>query len=152
MAGVSEWDTAIAQFMQTNVPTVRRIDSLAYARLLMRTYDIRYLIVLDEHGPAGVVWERDLRAHSVLDKIVDLATRGDKVKIEEVMRPRVPQVSAIASAREVLRVLRSHPAGCVAVMDQDRLLGVVAASELIRRLMDQPGGTGSSGAAPGSQS
>ena len=149
MARMNEWGTAIAQFMQINAPTVRQSDSIAHARLLMRTYDVRYLIVMDEQGPAGVVWERDLRAHSVMDKYIELATRGDKVNVEEVMRPRVPQVTAMTSAREVLRVLRAHPAGCVAVMDQDKLLGVVAASELIRRLMDQPAGAGSSGAASG---
>jgi CBS domain-containing protein len=122
----------VQDVMTRRVETISEGESVSDARERMRRRRIRHLVVLRDHRVAGVVSSRDLDS-------VDLS-RGAPL-VEEVMASPAVSVSPDATLRQAANLLRGRTIGCLPVMEEDRLVGIVTTTdllELIGRGVERP--------------
>jgi acetoin utilization protein AcuB len=112
----------VQDVMSKNVVSVPREMGVAAARERLRTEEIDHLVVVDGGRVVGVVAGRDiLRA-------------TDDAPLAEVMSRRVATVSPEATLRRAAGVMRGRAVGCLPVVDEGRLVGIVTTSDLLTAL------------------
>jgi CBS domain-containing protein len=145
----------LSDIMSVEVKTIAQDATVVEARTLMNSAGVRHLIVLDRGAVVGVLSDRDLGGRVS-------ASRGDyeNLPVSEVMSPHVVSLPPDATIRQAANRLRGHGIGCLAIMDDGDLLGIVTTSdllELIGRGVQRPiegsvkwtmGGRGHRGARP----
>ncbi|MCP3130042.1 CBS domain-containing protein [Shewanella sp. KJ2020] len=126
----------IADIMSTRVVTVEMDDRLSVAKEIFDQANFHHLLVVDERKLEGVLSERDLlRAISP-----NLGSSAETVKDLETLQKRVHQVMTrnpvtIASHINLdtaTRILLEHNIGCLPVLEQGELVGIVTWKDLLR--------------------
>lgn len=106
--------------------------SLSDAYALMRERGIRHLPIVNEGRLVGVVTDRDLRlATSSLQSTPFQATAS----VMQVMSSPVVTAAALDPVEEGARLMRRQKIGCLPVLDDDRLVGIVTGTDLLDALM-----------------
>lgn len=125
----------VRDLMSSEVETLEPNDDIDLASMLMRLDRLRHLPVVDEDGIVGIVSDRDvLRAQqSVLgDGDHDARRRfAMSIKAGDVMTPNVDTISPDASALEAAQVLREKGYGCLPVVDDGKLVGIVTPTDFL---------------------
>jgi CBS domain-containing protein len=98
------------------------------AAVLMSSHMGGCLIVVDVDVPVGIVTERDF-VRRVVAKKLPLDT-----KISEIMSKPLVTVDADASLRDAARIMSSNKIRRLAVLDQNKLIGIVVAADFVRNL------------------
>jgi CBS domain-containing protein len=91
----------------------------------MKSLRIRHLVVLDGRDVAGVVSSRDLDA-------MGLSVGGPSV--QDVMTYPAMAVGPDATIRKAANLLRGRTMGCLPVMDEGRLVGILTTTDLLELL------------------
>lgn len=126
----------IADIMSTRVVTVEMDDRLSVAKEIFEQANFHHLLVVDERKLEGVLSERDLlRAISP-----NIGSSAETVKDLETLQKRVHQVMTrnpvtIASHINLdtaTRILLEHNIGCLPVLEQGELVGIVTWKDLLR--------------------
>jgi CBS domain-containing protein len=120
----------VGQFMITDLVTVRPHDLVDLAASLMDWERLRYIPVEDDHGQlVGVVSYRGL---------VKLVARGamhgqstETVAVHTIMKRDPLTVTSHTSTLDAIRLMRQARVGCLPVVDDGRLVGLVTEAELI---------------------
>ena len=126
----------VQEIMSTDVKTVSRSVTVASARGLMRLGGIHHLLVVEEGRVVGVVSDLDLGG--------PVATRrgdGGATPIADVMSEHVVTAPADATVRQAANLLRGHGIGCLAIVADEKPVGIVTISdllELIGRGVERP--------------
>jgi CBS domain-containing protein len=129
----------VSDAMSPNVKTVERNDALSIADDVMRMARIRHIVVVDEDRPgeiAGVLSQRDL-FHGALARALGYGTSGarkvlETVPVKEVMSSSPITIDAGATLAEAARRMLEHTIGCLPVIDEGRLVGIVTESDFVR--------------------
>ena len=129
----------VSDAMSPNVKTVERNDALSIADDVMRMARIRHIVVVDEDRPgeiAGVLSQRDL-FHGALARALGYGTCGarkvlETVPVKEVMSSSPITIDAGATLAEAARRMLEHTIGCLPVIDEGRLVGIVTESDFVR--------------------
>jgi acetoin utilization protein AcuB len=126
----------LADIMSSEVKTIGPGASVAEARTLMGVAHVRHLVVVDDGFVVGVLSDRDLGGRVS-------ASRGDggAGRVEDVMSPHVVSMGPDATIRQAANRLRGRGVGCLAVMEDGRLRGIVTTTdllELIGRGVERP--------------
>ena len=108
--------------MSRDFATVRPDDNLATARSLLRSTQTQHLLVLDGESVVGVVSMRDLPG------------RKETMLVREVMTPEVAAIDAGASLRRAATLMVRSTTGCLPVIVDGRVAGVITTSDLMRVL------------------
>jgi acetoin utilization protein AcuB len=133
----------ITPFVRRTVVTVKPLDSVRHARELLERHRINQLPVVVDGRVVGIVTDRDLR--DAFPSVFDSARRlrrhpeldPDRVPVRDVMAVRVVTLPAAASVTEAAAVLRRERIGAAPIVDaEQRLLGIVTRSDLLRALME----------------
>lgn len=116
----------IAGIMETRVVTIRVGDRVRAARDLMRRHRVRHLPVVDYRDRlVGLVEEQDVQA-------VEGAVGGfDYVPIARVMTRHPITVTPWTRMQHAARVLRSRGLGCLPVVMNGQLVGIVTGRDLL---------------------
>ncbi|HWA76179.1 MAG TPA: CBS domain-containing protein [Polyangiaceae bacterium] len=128
---------SVRDVMTRDVVTLDRNDKLLVADDLMRLGRIRHLPVVDEEGRlAGIVSQRDL-FHSGLIKALGYGTHAqrqalDMVVVKEAMRSEVVTTTPDTPLREAARLMLERKIGCLVVLDDSRLAGILTESDFVR--------------------
>jgi predicted transcriptional regulator len=112
----------IAEIMTSKVICVAPDDPLSVAREHFRVNDIHHLLVLERAKVVGVISLREL-----IGKPLD-ATVGS------VMLRNVMTVGPDSSTREVAAAMIGRGHGCVPVVENGRVAGIVTTTDLLRVL------------------
>jgi CBS domain-containing membrane protein len=134
----------VGDLMATDLFTIQATDSLHQARLLMSREHIRHLPVVDQEGAfVGLLSQRDVLAStvSVLAEMDgdDLASLESAIPVGEVMTTHVQAISADADLREAAEYLLEHKIGCLPVVMDHQLAGILTEADFLRlflRLLD----------------
>jgi acetoin utilization protein AcuB len=129
--------------MQRKVITVQRGDSVELAQTLMAMNDIRHLPVLDGERLVGIISDSDVRGMMVPQR----AGRGRAARpeafylpadrrVEEAMTADPAWVSPGADIEDAARALLDRKIGCLPVLERDRVVGVITASDILRVFME----------------
>ena len=108
--------------MSRHVVSIAAETTVAEARERFRTNEIDHLVVVDGKRVAGVVAGKDI-----------LGVRDDKT-IADVMRHEVVTIDPEATLRRAAGVMRGRDVGCLPVVDDGRLVGIVTTSDLLTAL------------------
>lgn len=127
----------VREVMTPAPATVRPETTVAAAWRLMQRRRIRHLPVLDPRGRLiGIVSERDLR-----ERLLDEATQAELAgsagagpPVEAVMTWGAVTVRPDTALREAARVMHQRRLGALPVVERDRLVGILTATDLLRVL------------------
>lgn len=111
--------------------TVRPDDDLALAAQLMSWSNVRHLPVVARGEVVGIVSERDLLGWRQLG-----AKAAGSAPIEDVMRRPPVTVDADAPLATAVSVMVGRNLGCLPVLDQGQLVGIITTTDLLRRDLD----------------
>jgi CBS-domain-containing membrane protein len=91
---------------------------------LMRTKDIRHLVVTDASGVVGVLSDRDAGGRQ------GAPVRRNRT-VAELMTPRVVTVPPATTMRKAANLMRGRSIGCLVVADRHRIVGIVTVADLL---------------------
>jgi CBS domain-containing protein len=123
---------SIEAIMSTNLITVSPSATLAEARTLMHENRIHHLPVLDGDKLIGLITLTNVLAAT--DSFLrDDGSRihADEIGISDAMVTDVATVSVSASLRHAALFLEKHKIGCLPVMDNDELVGIITDTDFV---------------------
>ena len=132
-------ELTVADLMTRGVRTVGPNDKLVIADELMRLGRFRHAAVLDQDGRlAGVLSQRDIFFSALAWSLGqgEAAHRKalEAVAVKEVMRSEPITVAPDAPIAEAARRLREHQIGCLPVLDNQRLVGILTEGDFLALL------------------
>lgn len=122
--------------MSTDVATVGRNDELTIADDIMKMKRLRHLPVLEEGRLVGILTQRDL-FHAALSTALNFGQKAQKeflktVVVKEVMTDEVETIDPGADIKEAARRMLEHKVGCLPVVQDGKLVGLVTETDLLR--------------------
>ncbi len=128
---------SVRDVMTAEVTTLKRNEKLTLADDLMHLGRIRHLPVLDDYGQqlVGIVSQRDL-FRSALAKALGYGESAqrkllDTFSVKEVMITDVITTTPDTPLIEAARVLMEHKIGCLPVVENGRLVGIVTEGDFV---------------------
>lgn len=130
----------VSSIMSHPVIALQADHSIHFAISLMRAERIRHLPVVDgRHRLVGLVTQRDLISaeSSLLSAPFDAqhSEASLSVPVSEVMRTGVWAVDVDTPVLEAARILRDHKFGCLPVLDEEKLVGILTAEDFLTLLV-----------------
>ena len=129
----------VRDLMQPDVVTLRSADTLDLADDIMRLGRIRHLPVVDDGGRVvGILSQRDL-FRAALSSLLQLGRRAEqeflaKVPVGAAMTPGVFTIGPDASVRSAVRLMLDRKIGCLPVVADGKLIGLLGESDCLRHL------------------
>jgi len=126
----------IDEFMTTTPYTLRETDSLYQARKIMTEKHVRHIPVTDENNHLlGLVTQRDILAITGYAPALPIEDESDAVdksiRLSEVMISNVSTIQKTDSLREAAMYLQSHKYGCLPVVSDGCLVGIITDSDFV---------------------
>lgn len=119
-------------FMTKHVQTIVHSVSVEEAIRKMAERNVGSLVVLSGRDPIGILSERDL--------VTQLMAKGripENTFVADVMSGEIVRFSPEESLREAARVMNSKR-NRLLVSDNDRIIGIVTATDIVRAINDMP--------------
>jgi CBS domain-containing membrane protein len=130
-------DLKVRDIMTADATTLKRNDKLSLADDIMLLGRIRHLPVVDDGGEVlvGIVSQRDL----FRDALAHALGYGrhaqrkilDSILVKEVMTTEVATTSPETALVEAARILTERKIGCLPVVEQGRLVGILTESDFV---------------------
>lgn len=111
----------VAAVMTTTLVVVDPDQPLESAARTMARYSIRHLPVVEDGELVGLVSQRDL-----------LGARDGDAIVRDVMTDRCAVTRPDASACEAARAILTMKVGCLPVIDEGKLVGIVTETDFVR--------------------
>jgi CBS domain-containing protein len=126
----------VRELMTTDVATIGRNDELTIGDDIMKMKRLRHLPVVEEGRLVGMLTQRDL-FHAALSTALDFGEKAQKgflktVVVKEVMTDEVLTIDPGADVKEAARLLIEHKIGCLPVVENGKLVGLVTVTDLLR--------------------
>ena len=124
---------SISEVMSTDLITVAPSASLAEARTLMQEHRIHHLPVTDEDNSlVGLLTLTDvLAATDSRLRNEDSRIHATDICIREVMVTDIATVTQAASLRQAALFLETHRIGCLPVVDNGKLEGIITDTDFV---------------------
>ena len=137
----------VAKRMMRNPVSVDENDSMKKAMDLLRDREIRHLPVLKGGDKlVGIVSERDIKQASPSPatalEIREIYYLLDKVKVKQIMTRRPYTISANAPVEEAALIMREKKIGCLPVVDDGRLVGILTETDILDAFIESMGVSG----------
>jgi acetoin utilization protein AcuB len=131
--------------MTPNPITITEDTSHADALRLVRERAIRRLPVLDRQGRlVGIVAEKDLLyaapSPATTLSVYELHYALARLKVKQIMTHDVVTTTPETTIEEAARVMAERKIGCLPVMEDDRLVGIITETDLFKSLLMLFGG------------
>ena len=117
----------LREIMSSRVITVESKEAASVAWSRMQRQRIRHLVVTENRRLVGVLSERDLGGRSGVE------TRKGRV-VQDLMTPRVASAEPKTTLRQAAHLMRGRLVGCLPVLDEDRLVGIATATDVLEEL------------------
>ena len=124
--------------MRRGVVTVQRDESVDRAQTLMARHGFRHLPVLEGERLVGVISDRDVRGTLVRQQRGACGTRADRgyflvpgVRVGEVMSTDPVCIGPGADLEEAARLLITRKIGCLPVVDEGRVVGIITETDIL---------------------
>ena len=133
----------VADVMTRPLVTIQSDTTVAAAWTIMRERQVRHLPVLDGHRRLiGMLTDHDLR-RVVLGRCEregpdELRALLAGLRVDEVMTWAVVTVTPERDIREAARMMRDYEVGGLAVVSEDKVVGILTATDLIRAVVGSP--------------
>lgn len=137
----------VSKRMMRNPVYVDENDSMKKAMDLLKEREIRHLPVLkDGDKLVGIVSERDIKLASPSPatalEIREIYYLLDKVKVKQIMTRRPYTVSSSAPIEEAALIMREKKIGCLPVVEEGRLVGILTETDILDAFIESMGVSG----------
>jgi CBS domain-containing protein len=127
--------------MTKDVFTLNQLESLSAAKDLMDLARIRHIPIVDDQGKfVGLLTHRDILAATISGLAgIDRETQDEiesGIPIREIMQTDVVTVSAELSLKEAARLLLEEKYGCLPVVCEEKLCGIITEADFLRLTID----------------
>lgn len=132
-------NTTVGEMMTREVKSLKVEQTLLEAMQFLRENDVRHIPILEGERLVGVLTDRDIKRatpsaldpnqREVWERIVTETT------LARVMTRDPSTLGPQASMREVLRAFVEDRIGCMPVMADGKLVGIVTAADLFRTML-----------------
>jgi len=127
----------VADIMITEVISLKVNDDLYQGRMTLQKYGIRHIPVLNEDNTyAGLLTQKDLLnyAFRTVEKygFAKLEHREKRTFVHEVMCHDCPTVTSITPLREAGEYFLQNKQGCLPVVDERQLVGIITPVDFVR--------------------
>ena len=127
-----EWEhgyRTVGQFMSTDLFTVKPDDLIDLAASVMDWRHIRHVPVEDEGGRlVGLITHRGL-LHLIGNG--NRSTQSEPITVRQIMVTNPLTVSSATSSLEAIEIMRRNRVGCLPVVDDDQLVGIVTSYDFL---------------------
>ncbi len=136
--------TRVGDLATKKVVTLKRNQQLSVADDLMKQKRIRHLPVLDEWDKVcGIVSQRDL-FRGALVRALGFGSRAEEqmlktLLVKEVMTEEVFTTTADATLAEAAGTMLKRGVGCLPVLDDGKLVGILTESDFLKVFAQPPG-------------
>jgi CBS domain-containing protein len=132
LGGAGDWSRrrqTVAQLMSTDLFTAHPEDPIDLAASVMEWRHIRHVPVEDDEGRlVGLISHRDLLRLLAQG----LLSRGAKeVTVKEIMTRDLLTITPETPALEAMAIMRRRKVGCLPVLENDRLVGIITAYDFL---------------------
>lgn len=134
----------VCDVMTREVYTLRHDKKVNIVKEIMDWANVRHVPIVDEeHRVVGLVTHRDLLRASIsaLDSSVPVSERGQhlwQIPVSELMCTEVRTISPDMSVRHTARIMREDKIGCLPVVDDGKLVGIVTEADLLALIEHLP--------------
>ena len=130
----------VKDLMATEVATVARNDELSLANDIMKMKRIRHLPVVEDGKLVGILTQRDL-FHAALSSAMGFGQKASDeflktVPAKEVMTDEVITIGPGEDVKEAARRMLEHKIGCLPVVEDGKLVGLIAESDFLRLVVE----------------
>ncbi|PWB62742.1 MAG: hypothetical protein C3F14_09415 [Deltaproteobacteria bacterium] len=137
----------VSKRMMRNPVFVDENDSMKKAMDLLKEREIRHLPVLrDGEKLVGILSERDIKQASPSPatalEIREIYYLLDKVKVKQIMTRRPYTVSSSAPIEEAALIIREKKIGCLPVVEDGRLVGILTETDILDAFIEAMGVSG----------
>ena len=134
----------VAKRMMRNPVFVDEDDSMKKAMDLLKERDIRHLPVLKGGETlVGILTERDIKQASPSPatalEIREIYYLIDKVKVKQIMTRRPYTISPTAPIEEAALIMRDKKIGCLPVIEEGRLVGILTETDILDSFLEAMG-------------
>ena len=128
----------VREIMSTGIEVVDRNDNLLTVEERMATKQLRHLPVLEQGDIVGMVTQRDL-FKAAMSSAMGYGEKAQKaylqsVRVKEIMTYPVVTVSPDTSVAAAAEMIITQGVGCLPVVDDHQLIGIVTKTDLLRCL------------------
>ena len=113
----------LQDFMSRDVETTTAKDTIETAYQKMKLNGIRHLVVMEGNTVVGILSERDLSNLSERER--------ENQTVQGVMEIRVATASPDTTVREAANLMRGRTIGCLPVLENHKLVGIVTTTDLL---------------------
>ncbi len=118
----------VERFMARDLFTVRPEDIIDFAASLMNWKHIRHVPVEDDSGNLiGLISSRELLEILANDNLKN----KDAIAVRDIMKTDVATISPETSSLEALKIMREKNIGCLPVVKENKLIGIVTAHDFL---------------------
>ncbi|HEY7528268.1 MAG TPA: CBS and ACT domain-containing protein [Candidatus Deferrimicrobiaceae bacterium] len=137
----------VSKRMMRNPVFVDENDSMKKAMDLLKEREIRHLPVLkDGEKLVGILTERDIKQASPSPatalEIREIYYLLDKVKVKQIMTRRPYTISSSAPIEEAALIMREKKIGCLPVVEEGRLVGILTETDILDAFIEAMGVSG----------
>jgi CBS domain-containing protein len=142
----------VKDLMVTDVITIGRNDDLRLVDDIMSERRIRHIPVLEDDKIVGVVTQRDV-FKARMSSTMGYGEKGQReflhtVRVKEVMAHPVITVTPATPVTEATDLIITKGIGCLPVVQDDRLIGIITKTNLLQRLRTLDGTAGEASTDP----
>ncbi len=125
--------------MQAEVVTLDSSDTLGLADDIMRLGRIRHMPIMDEDRVVGIISQRDL-FRAAISSVLEFRPASERewlsrIRVSEIMHAPVHTVAPGASLQDAVRKMIDLRIGCLPVVDDGRLIGLLSETDCMRHLL-----------------
>ncbi|MCL1926700.1 MAG: CBS and ACT domain-containing protein [Syntrophorhabdaceae bacterium] len=137
----------VANRMKSAPVWIDEEESMKKAMDLLKEHEIRHLPVLkDEQRLVGILSERDIKQASPSSatalEIREIFYLLDKIKVKQIMTRRPYTVSSTTPIEEAALVIREKKIGCLPVVDNGKLVGIITETDILDAFIEGMGVNG----------
>lgn len=128
----------VRELMSTTLFTIREDKRLQAVEEIMKWAHIRHVPVIDKSGRlVGILSHRDIVAAAVstlaikiseVERVQHLAAS----EVRQMMHQPTATIGPTESVQRAAHLLRAHKIGCLPVIDDGRLVGIITEADLLR--------------------
>jgi CBS domain-containing protein len=130
----------VRDYMMSALTTISKDSSLLDAAMTMRRSSIRHLPIVDGDRLVGIITERDVLrcSPSLLSEITQDEYNAifENTPIARVMTRDPTSVQPDAPIRDAVALMMDRKMGCLPVVENGRLVGILTRSDLLTVLMN----------------
>ena len=117
----------VRDIMAKNVKTVRTDDSAHDAVVKMNKFDVGSVIVTNNNRAVGIITSKN-----ILSRIVESRLDASTVRAKDIMSSPLITIEPDAPIEDAAKLMAQKKIKKIAVMDKDKILGIVSTSDIVK--------------------